>query len=411
MTARSVSRLLLPILAILYVLGFSNLFLRGSLGVLGPRLAIEMQLSPSALATVASAFFFAYAAMQIPTGALFDRFGPRRTLSVMLLFTTAGSAVFALASSSAGLVVGRVLMGIGCAGIFTGAFYVLAQWLPADRVVSQSGALNGFAAIGNLMATTPLAALIAAIGWRESYWIFAAWIALLLVLIAAVLRDAPPDLSPRPATGESLSKVLEGVRRALATPGMPRLMVAGFPMAATSALTGVWGAPYLRDVHQLDEIARGNILLAMALTGMFGHVLFGQMARLLNSLRTSIVIGAIAIIASMTAMAALPQPPLWLVMGLFCLMVLGGSYPTITMAHGRGLVAPDLIGRGVSVSNMGTMTAIASMQFLFGWIVGMFPVTNSFIPEIAYRTAFAVMALVGILALTIYAPIKDVRPR
>lgn len=411
MSALPVSRLLLPILAILYVLGFTNLFLRSSLGVLGARLAEEIHLAPAALSLVASAFFFAYAAMQIPTGALFDRYGPRRVLSGMLLFTAAGAGLFASASTGSGLVAGRVLMGIGSAGIFTGAFHVLSQWMPADRVVSQSGALNGFAALGSLMATTPLAVLIAWIGWRESYWLFTAWVVVLLILIATWLRDAPPESRPRASSAETVPEILSGVRRALSTTGMPRLLVAGFPLAATSAITGVWGAPYLRDVHGLSGIERGNVLLAMAVAGMLGHVLFGQMARYLNSLRAAIAAGSIVVIASLTTLSALSQPPLWLVTTMFCLMVLGSSYPSIIMAHARGLVLPELMGRGVAVSNMGTMTAIALMQFVFGWIVGQFPSTAGMAPEVAYRAAFAFSATISIAMLSVYAPIEDVRPK
>ena len=174
MAGARLARVFLPVLAILYVLGFTNLFLRSSFGVMAPHLSVEMQLTPAQVSGVASAFFFAYAAMQVPTGVLLDRFGARRTLATMLLFTTAGTALFAAATSGTMLAAGRVLMGIGCAGIFTGAFYVLALWLPRERVVSTSGTLNSFASLGNIAATTPLAALIAVIGWRQSYGLFTA---------------------------------------------------------------------------------------------------------------------------------------------------------------------------------------------------------------------------------------------
>ena len=93
-----VSRALLPILATLYLLNFSNLFLRTSFGVMAPELEREMGFSPAVLSTIASALFIAYALMQIPTGMMLDRYGPRRVLSVMLLFTAAGTALFALGS-------------------------------------------------------------------------------------------------------------------------------------------------------------------------------------------------------------------------------------------------------------------------------------------------------------------------
>lgn len=411
MTEKELQRLFLPILVVLYVLGFSNLFLRSSLGVMAPHLAAEMQLAPWQLSLVASSFFIAYALMQIPTGMLFDRFGPRRTLSAMLLFTAAGTALFAAATTGPLLVAGRVLMGLGCAGVFTGAFLVLALWLPKDRVVSASGNLNGVAGIGNLAATTPLAALIALIGWRTSYWLFAGGIVLLLIAIAAVLRDAPPGAPPRKANDETLRQIAAGVREAVRQPGMRRLLVAGFPMSAGAVIAGVWGAPYLRDVHGLDDIGRGNVLLAFAGASICGHIFFGHFARWANSLKAAVMLGATGVITGLAALALLASPPLWLVVPILCLIALSGTYPTVVMAHARGLVPAHLMGRGVAACNMGLMTAVAGMQLVFGWVVGLFPALAGAPPPHAYCTAFAVHAAVALAALAIYAGVRDVKPK
>lgn len=411
MTEKELQRLFLPILAVLYVLGFTNLFLRSSLGIMAPHLAGEMQLAPWQLSAVASSFFVAYALMQIPTGMLFDRYGPRRTLATMLLFTAMGTAVFAAATSGPMLIAGRVLMGIGCAGVFTGAFYVLALWLPKDRVVSASGTLNGIAGLGNLAATTPLAALIALIGWRYSYWIFTAGVVALLVTIAIVLRDAPPGAPDRKSNTETIPQILAGVREAVRQPGMWRLLVVGFPISAGSVVAGVWGAPYLRDVHGLDDIGRGNVLLAFALSSIGGHIFFGQFARRVNSLKAAILSGSVGVVAATTALALIASPPLWLVVGILCFMAFSGTYPTIAMAHGRGLVPGHLMGRGVAATNMGVMTAIAVMQFVFGWVLGLYPSVAGVPPEHAYRAAFAVQAVVALAAIVIYAGVRDVKPK
>ena len=411
MPGARLARVFLPVLAVLYVLGFTNLFLRASFGVMAPHLATEMELTPAQVSGVASAFFFAYALMQAPTGVLLDRFGARRTLATMLLFTTAGTALFAAATSGGMLAAGRVLMGIGCAGVFTGAFYVLALWLPKDHVVSTSATLNSFAALGNIAATTPLAALIAVIGWRQSYWLFTAGVLVLLILIALLLRDRPPEAEPQATGTETFGEVLSGVWAAVRQPGMARLLAVGLPMSAASTIAGAWGAPYLRDMHGLDDIGRGNVLLAMALCGMSGHWLFGQMARRVNSMKVAILTGSVGIVIATASLAALSNPPVWLVTALFCLMGVSGAYPSVAMAQARGLVPPQLLGRGVAVANMGMMSGVATMQFAFGWIVGLFPAAGGFQPEEAYRAAFAVQALVALTALGIYAPIRDVRPR
>jgi MFS family permease len=401
----------LPILAILYGLGFTNLFLRSSFGVMAPDLARDMALEPAVLSAVASAFFFAYALMQIPTGMLLDRFGPRRTIGTMLVFTALGAALFAVGTSAAPLTMGRLLMGIGCAGVFTGAFYVLTQWMPPDRVITQIGALNSFAALGTLCATTPFALLIAWIGWRQSYWLFAAGVACLMLAVALFLRDAPPDRPAASSKRETLAQTFAGVREAIRQVGMKRLLVAGLPLSSASTLSGVWGAPYLKDVHALDDIGRGNILLGMAACAMAGHFLYGQVARRLNTLKGAILAGSAMVFAATGTLACMKQPSLALVTGLFCALALFASYPTLTHAHARGLVPLRLVGRGVSVTNMGVMTAIAFMQLAFGWIVGAISGSAGVPPEHAYRAGFAAQAAVTLLAIAIYAPIRDVKPR
>ncbi len=400
-----------PILAILYILGFTNLFLRSSFGVMGPDLAREMSLSPAALSFVASSFFFAYALMQVPTGMLLDRFGPRRTLATMLLSTMAGAGLFAAGQSPEMLAAGRILMGIGCAGVFTGAFYVMAMWLPADRVVTHIGALNSFAAFGNLCATAPLAFLIAWIGWRTSYLFFTVAVGVILTAVAIVMRDSAPGRAPSTAKDESLAQIFAGVRESIRQPGMKRLLFAGLPMSASSTISGVWGAPYLKHVHGLDDGARGSVLLVMAVCAMCGHFLYGQIARRFNTLKWPILGGCVVIVAATVSLSLLERPPVWLVTLLFSIMAIASAYPTITHAHARGLVPPHLMGRGVSVTNMGVMTAIAVAQLAFGWIVGLLPAANGVPPEAAYRLAFAIQAAVALTGMLIYGPIRDVRPR
>ena len=401
----------LPILATLYLLNFANLFLRASFGVMAPELEREMGFSPTVLSTIASALFVAYAAIQIPTGMLLDRYGPRRVLSTMLVFTALGTLLFSAGESAEALTLGRILMGIGTAGGFTGAFYILAMWLPPDRVVTQTGAMNSFAAVGNLCATAPLAALIALIGWRESYWIFTGTTLLLTLALAMFVRDTPPDHPPRRPKKETLREVLAGVRTAVRQPGMRGLLLAGLPMSFMGTLTGAWGAPYLKHIHGLDDIQRGSVLLLMALGGIAGHFFYGRIARGINSLKAPVVVGGIIVLIMTVTLALVPSPPLSLVTAMFVMITTCSSYPTVLHAYARGLVPAEVMGRGVAATNMGIMAAIAGAQFLFGWVLGAFPAAAGVPPEVAYRTAFGVQAAVVLLGLVALAPIRDVKPK
>lgn len=399
------------IIAILYCLGFTNLFLRASLGVMAPDLARELALEPAMLSAVASAFFFSYALMQLPTGIFFDRYGARLTLSAMLAFTAIGTALFATGQSATTLILGRTLMGLGLTGTFTGAFVVMARWLPSDRLVSQIGAMNSFATLGSIAATTPFALLIGSIGWRTSYWFFAAGVVLLGLAMAVFLRDAPAAAPASETKRETLAQAVGGVMEVLRQPHMGRLLVAGFPLAASGTISGVWGAPYLRDVHGLDNIERGSVLLMMAVCGLAGHFTYGQIARHLNTLRGVVLACGSGSLIATALLASLTHPPVPIVVALFCLLGFACAYPTVTYAHARGLVPAHLLGRGVATSNMGIMTAIAVIQMLFGWVLGHWALGDGSVAEAGYRVAFATQSLLSLLALVIYFPIKDVKPR
>jgi hypothetical protein len=83
--------------------------------VISPELTHELGLAPASLGLLTSAYFVAFAAMQIPAGMLLDRYGPRRVEPLLLLLAGTGALAFALADSVAGLVAARALIGGGVA--------------------------------------------------------------------------------------------------------------------------------------------------------------------------------------------------------------------------------------------------------------------------------------------------------
>src|SRR5215510_4951713 len=83
-------------LAIAYV---ASHFFRASNVTIGLDLMRDLRIGPEALGALTGAFFFGFSAMQIPCGFFFDRFGPRKTVSGMLLLAVLGATVFTLAPS------------------------------------------------------------------------------------------------------------------------------------------------------------------------------------------------------------------------------------------------------------------------------------------------------------------------
>jgi predicted MFS family arabinose efflux permease len=74
---------------------------------------------------------------------------------------------------------------------------------------------------------------------------------------------------------------------------------------------GLWGGPFLREVHGLTPIEAGNVLLAAVITYQLGMLVFGPLDRLLDT-RKWIAFGGTSMIATILgALALWEQPPLW----------------------------------------------------------------------------------------------------
>ena len=73
---------------------FMSYALRSVNAVIAPDLIVEFGLSNAQLGSLSSAYFIAFAAMQMPLGIWLDRFGSRRVDATLLLVAAAGCAVF-----------------------------------------------------------------------------------------------------------------------------------------------------------------------------------------------------------------------------------------------------------------------------------------------------------------------------
>lgn len=403
----------LPMMAAFYGLAFANIFLRSTMGVLAPELSVELDLSPAMLGAVASAYFVSYALMQIPSGLCLDRFGPHATVSAMFLLAVAGTYAFALAGSGTAMLLARVMMGAGCAGVFAAAFMVIGRFFPGDRFTSIGGTLNSFAMVGTLTATAPLAALVVWAGWRVSFALIAFAMAGIALLAMLSIRDYPAGTAHRYSPrAQSLPALLAGLGAVLRTPGIVPLAGAGIALSAGNTLLGIWGGPYLNDVHGLGEIERGTTLSAMAIAGVAGHFLVGHAARWLNTLKWIVVGSGAAIVLITATLAALPDPSVATVAALLAALGLACSFPTILLAHGRALVPEPLVGRGLTAVNTGIMLSIAAMQLAVGAVLGWSGrLLGSSDPALAYRSAFGFIAVMALLSMAFYLRTEDRPPR
>jgi MFS family permease len=395
------------VIAMLVAMTALSQFYRASQSVIAPELTRELALSPRLLGMANGSFFLAIGLAQVPIGSLFDRYGPRRVITLLTAVAVLGAAVHALAQDGATLVWARLLLGLGCAGSFMGAVVLCGRWYGGPRFATVLSWVFAASNVGVLAATAPLAAATRAVGWRWGFAALAVLTAVLAILFYALVRDAPPGPARAPA-GERLRDTLRGVLEVWRVPGLgPVLAMHTFAYASVITVLGLWAGPYLHDVHGLDSAARGTILLAMAVAQIAGVLGYGPLDRWFRSRKRIVSTGALGTIAVLVALAALARPPVWLASSLLVLLCLVTAYGILIVAHGRSLFPDHLVGRGVTTVNLAQVAGTTLLPVLTGAIVGAFPTTVNGSPEIAYRLAFA--AIAGCLAagLDLYQRARD----
>ncbi len=386
-------------------------YYRTAMALLAPVLHEEMGLTADRLGLLAATYFMAFAAVQLPVGLLLDRFGPRRTVAALMGVAMLGCVLFAASTSYLGLMAGQVLIGVGTAGGFMGGVVICARWFSPKRAGAMTGLMLGTGNLGGIVAATPLAIGLEAWGWRATTLALAAVVAADVALIFLAVRDAPPGHAARQRAPETMRQVLGGLGQVLRNMQIWRLMALSFVgFASVMAVRGLWGGPYLIEVHRLGPVAAGHVLLAMSLGIILGAIGYGLLEQPFDSRRRVALAGGITNFALFALLAAWPQPPLWLVVAAFVVIGACGQTYVIVLSHGRAGFADRLVGRVITTLNMAAFLGTFSIQSGSGVIVRAFQLDDGSVPEIGYRAMFAFVAVVVLAAVAIYAGAPDARP-
>ena len=158
-------------LAMLVVAGAINYVDRATLAVANLLIRDDLHLSIADMGYLLSAFLWAYAFSQLPTGAMVDKLWPRRLL-------TFGLALWSFAQFLGGIVQGfgqffaaRLMLGVGEAPQFPTGARVVRDWFhPRDRGLA-TGIFNCASSLGTAIAVPLLTFLMLSFGWRIMFMI------------------------------------------------------------------------------------------------------------------------------------------------------------------------------------------------------------------------------------------------
>ncbi len=134
-----------------------------------PSIQHDLGLSLVTMGWILSSFRWGYALFQIPGGWLGDRIGPRKALSLIVMWWSFFTSITALAWNAGSMAIFRFLFGVGESGAFPIATRALSRWiLPTERGFAQ-GITHAGSRLGAAFTPPLVIALIAAYGWRATF--------------------------------------------------------------------------------------------------------------------------------------------------------------------------------------------------------------------------------------------------
>ena len=373
-------------------------------------IALDIQasfgLSGTLLGVLGSAYFYAYAIMQLPTGLMADSWGPRKTVSAFFILAGIGSVMMGVAPNLAVAVMGRILIGIGVSTVFVCNFKLLSEWFTVRQFVIMGSAFMAMGGLGALSSSAPLAWISSAVGWRMT--LIAVGIVTLLMagLVYAFVRNRPSDMglpSIRPDRHAARIEigVLSGIKMVVFSGRFWPIAVWAFCVVGISfAVGGLWAGPYLMQVYGLSKSAAGAVLSTFALAMIFGSPLLGWLSNRFG--RKPVLIGCSVILIGVTGTMSwfvdtLSLSALYLL--FFCFFITGGAIGPIVAAVSKELFPISISGTAVGAVNLFPFAGAAFFQILIGAVLTGHVQGQEHYAIIGYQTMFLICLAGAVLSL------------
>ena len=330
-------------------------------------IADELHAGPAALALFGGVFHWSFALMQVPVGLALDIFGVRRSVIVLSGFAILGGAICTFAPDMTALFLGQILIGAGCAPAFMAAIVFTSKHWPVARFAGISGLVLAIGSGGMLLSATPLAWVIDRWSWRSAFAVLTI-LSIFTLLASALILEKSAVQRTRNLASEiwggfyGLRFVLFG-RRPIA------LLAIGFvSYGAVITIRGLWIVPMFVERYGVSLLSAGNVALFFSIAMIIGPAVGGYLDPGDKARPAAITMMALAIAASICALAIFDGFSLWLD-AILCITIgfLSGFF-ILVYAEARSSYPPELTGRGLTALNMSFFLGAAVAQSLSGII-------------------------------------------
>ena len=357
---------------------------RAIIATLSPVLSQEFSLQSRDLGLLAGGYFLGFAATQLPLGTWLDKHGPKRVIVCFLAVAVLGCLVFSIATSFSGLLVGRVLIGMGVSACLMAPLSGFRRWLDVPSLLRANSWMLMSGSLGMLASTLPVQWLLPLVGWRALFWGLAGLVFLAMLVIALVVPKWSLDTETTTDTAPAYAEIWKSRYFQKLSP------LAFFNYGGLVAVQTLWAGPWMVKVAGYTplEAATGLFYInaVMLLTfwswGLINPYLAKAGWHTDRLLAWGVPFSLVALAANIVGGASTG----WVGWALFCVAstVISLSQPSVGMAF-----KPALAGRALSAFNLVIFSGVFTVQWGIGLLVDAFAALG--LGQIAsFQAAFSV---------------------
>lgn len=370
----ALSLLMWGLAAAFYLYGF---FQRVTPAALAHELAKELAPTATALGWLSATYFYCYAVMQLPSGLLADRFGPRKLFIAATAAAIVGTLLFAIAQSFTTAAIGRGIIGGAAAVGWIGMLKLAAHWFSPQKFASVSGLSLAVGTLGAVLAGFPLRFLSDEFGWRIVVAASAGFAVLLMIGMVFILRDDPADRgyrswSPTPLTTDALAP--STLRESLAALPLRDLCFLCIGQTAVTGsmvmMAGLWGVPFLTSVFGITARS-ATALTSLTMIGFaIGSLIFGPWSDRSRQRKKPLLVGTSLVLLGFILLASgLSFTSVWVTSGVLLLIGVAAGSMVVSFAFGKDLVGGQKTATITACVNLSVTLGAIGLQPLFGAIL------------------------------------------
>jgi MFS family permease len=370
---------------------FINYVDRGTLPTAAHLMQGDLQLNHAQMGILMSAFFGTYTVMQIPVGWLAERYGAHRILAVGLTIWASATMLMGFAHTFAGLLVLRLLLGLGESSGFPSVAKILAAVVPTKGLGTANGIVALAYNIGPAVGTFVGGELMAHYGWRSSFLVFGALSLLWLLPWSRVASEVRAAVQIGVKDSPTFWMILK-------QPGLWGTALGLFSSNYTFYFMLSWLPSYLVEERgfstvQMAEVASMAYLVCSMSALATGWAIDRYLKRGGSANRGYKSVMAVAHLGSVACMLAMALgSPAVAMVNLFIYQVLNGASSPGVYAMCQILAGPRASGRWVGIQNsLGNLPGMIAPA-LTGFII---QATGHFTDAFVVAAAVSLLGLVG----------------